>query len=55
MRIAIIGAGNVGGTLAQAWSARGHAIALGVPDPRGARALSVVAARWPPGPPEPRL
>lgn len=33
MRIAILGAGNVGGALGKAWARKGHAIAYGVPNP----------------------
>ena len=33
MRIAIIGAGNVGGALGKGWARTGHRIAYGVPDP----------------------
>jgi 8-hydroxy-5-deazaflavin:NADPH oxidoreductase len=33
MKIAIIGAGNVGGTLGRRWAALGHTIAFGVRDP----------------------
>ncbi|MBL8360784.1 MAG: NADPH-dependent F420 reductase [Rubrivivax sp.] len=33
MKIAIIGAGNVGGTLGKRWAAAGHDIAFGVRDP----------------------
>jgi len=33
MKIAIIGAGNVGGTLGKAWAARGHDVVFGVRDP----------------------
>lgn len=33
MRIAIIGAGNVGGALGKGWARAGHAIVYGVPDP----------------------
>lgn len=33
MRIAIIGAGAVGGSLGRGWSRAGHTIAYGVPDP----------------------
>ena len=29
MRIGIIGAGNVGGTLGSAWAKRGHEVAFG--------------------------
>ncbi len=32
MRVAILGAGNVGGALGKGWSGAGHAIAYGVPD-----------------------
>jgi 8-hydroxy-5-deazaflavin:NADPH oxidoreductase len=37
MRIAILGAGNVGGTLATAFSKKGHVIALGVRDPMASK------------------
>jgi len=37
MRIAIIGAGAVGQALAQGWSTAGHAVKLGVPDPKAAK------------------
>lgn len=37
MRIAIIGAGAVGQALAQGWSKAGHAVKLGVPDPKAAK------------------
>jgi predicted dinucleotide-binding enzyme len=33
MRIAILGAGNVGGALGKGWARGGHAIAYGVPNP----------------------
>jgi 8-hydroxy-5-deazaflavin:NADPH oxidoreductase len=33
MQVAILGAGNVGGTLGQGWARAGHIIAYGVPDP----------------------
>jgi 8-hydroxy-5-deazaflavin:NADPH oxidoreductase len=32
MKIAIIGAGNVGGTLGAAWASRGHEVIFGVRD-----------------------
>ena len=35
MNIAIIGAGNVGGTLGRIWAQRGHAVTFGVRDPSG--------------------
>jgi predicted dinucleotide-binding enzyme len=38
MKIAIIGAGNVGATLGRAWLKRGHEIAFGVRDPASAKA-----------------
>jgi 8-hydroxy-5-deazaflavin:NADPH oxidoreductase len=34
MRLAIIGAGNVGASLGAAWSAKGHDVVYGVPDPQ---------------------
>ena len=34
MRVAILGAGNVGGALGKGWSRKGHAIHYGVPDPQ---------------------
>jgi 8-hydroxy-5-deazaflavin:NADPH oxidoreductase len=34
MRLAIIGAGNVGAALGGAWSAQGHDVVYGVPDPQ---------------------
>src|SRR5262245_23088418 len=37
MRIAIIGAGNVGGTLGAAWAKRGHDVFFGVRDPADAK------------------
>jgi hypothetical protein len=37
MKIAILGAGNVGGTLAKAFASKGHSIVLGVRDPGAAR------------------
>jgi hypothetical protein len=38
MKIAVIGAGNVGGTLAGRWSALGHQVVLGVQDPASDKA-----------------
>lgn len=45
MDIAIIGAGNVGGTLGARWAALGHTIHFGVPDPNDSKynALRAVA------------
>ncbi len=44
MKIAVIGAGNVGGTLGTAWAAKGHEVVLGVRNPRDARVQALVAA-----------
>jgi predicted dinucleotide-binding enzyme len=44
MKIAIIGAGNVGGTLGVAWAKRGHEILFGVRD-AGAPKLQHLLAR----------
>lgn len=44
MKIAIIGAGNVGSTLGKAWAAKGHEIVFGVRDPRSAKTQDVVRA-----------
>lgn len=38
MKIAIIGAGNVGGTLAQKWGSKGHSIFIGARDPKSEEA-----------------
>ena len=38
MRIAIIGAGNVGTTLGRGWSRRRHQVSYGVRDPHSAKA-----------------
>lgn len=40
MRIAIIGAGNVGGALGRRWAERGHEVTFGVRDPAGAEVPS---------------
>jgi len=43
MKLAIIGAGNVGGTLGKAWAQKaGHEIFFGVRDPSGAKTQSAV-------------
>jgi hypothetical protein len=44
MRIAIVGAGNVGGALARAWSRAGYEIVLGVRDPEKAASRDLIAA-----------
>ena len=41
MEIAIIGAGNVGTTLGNAWIKRGHEVAFGIRDPESAKARSL--------------
>lgn len=43
MRIAIIGAGNVGGGLGRAFAARGHAIVFGVRDPDSPKTTDALA------------
>jgi predicted dinucleotide-binding enzyme len=43
MRIAVIGAGNVGGTLAQRWSALGHEVVLGMRDPASDKSRNAAA------------
>ncbi len=45
MRIAVIGAGNVGSTLGLAWAKRGHDVVFGVRDPRTAKVRGSPAAR----------
>ena len=44
MKIAIIGAGQVGSTLGKAWSAKGHEIVYGVREPKGSKAADTVRA-----------
>lgn len=44
MRIAVIGAGNVGGGLATALAAVGHEVVFGVRDPRSEKCRAAVAA-----------
>jgi hypothetical protein len=41
MKIAIIGAGNVGGTLGRAWARRSHAVTFGVRDPKDPKLQAV--------------
>jgi len=43
MNIAIVGAGNVGGTLGRRWAAAGHAVIFGVRDPRDAKYATLVS------------
>jgi 8-hydroxy-5-deazaflavin:NADPH oxidoreductase len=44
MQVAILGAGNVGGSLGQGWAHAGHIIAYGVPDPADPKYRRVAAA-----------
>jgi hypothetical protein len=44
MKIAIIGAGNVGSTLGRGWAARGHDIVFGVRDPGGPKVQDAIKA-----------
>ncbi len=41
LTLAILGAGNIGGTLGRVWSAAGHRVAFGVRNPHEQRALSL--------------
>lgn len=43
LTIAVLGAGNIGGTLGRKWVAAEHKIAFGVSDPNGSRAQSLRA------------
>jgi predicted dinucleotide-binding enzyme len=47
MRVAVIGAGNIGGTLARKWAARGHQVTLGVRDPQKPEVQQVLAELGP--------
>jgi predicted dinucleotide-binding enzyme len=44
MRIGIIGAGNVGGTLGRAWAANGHEVRFGVPNPTAPKIADLLKA-----------
>lgn len=44
MKIGIIGAGNVGGTLGTAWCSKGHKIVFGVRDPKDAKVQKLISA-----------
>ncbi len=44
MRIAIVGAGNVGGTLGKMWAAKDHEVAFGVRRPNDAKVQALLAA-----------
>jgi predicted dinucleotide-binding enzyme len=43
MNIAMIGAGNIGGTLGKKWAAAGHEVAFGVRDPASEKIQSLLA------------
>lgn len=43
LRIAVLGAGNIGGTLGRKWAAAGHKISFGVNNPDGERARALRA------------
>ncbi len=43
LNVAVLGAGNIGGTLGRTWAKAGHEITFGVSDPRGAKAQAVRA------------
>jgi predicted dinucleotide-binding enzyme len=44
MRIAVIGSGNVGGTLGKGWAKRGHEVAFGVRQPTDQKLAQLLAA-----------
>src|SRR5205085_12154689 len=41
LNIAVLGAGNIGGTLGRKWSLAGHKVAFGVSDPNGNHAQAL--------------
>ncbi|MFL5690344.1 MAG: NAD(P)-binding domain-containing protein, partial [Ktedonobacteraceae bacterium] len=41
LHIALLGAGNIGGTLGRKWIAAGHTVAFGVNNPAGAKAQAL--------------
>lgn len=45
LRIAVLGAGKVGGALGRIWSAKGHTVAFGVPDPQKSKREVGAAAK----------
>jgi 8-hydroxy-5-deazaflavin:NADPH oxidoreductase len=47
MRIGILGAGNVGGTLGRGWASKGHEVFFGVPRPQDARTQDLIRAIGP--------
>ena len=44
MRIGIIGAGNVGGTLGRAWARGGHEVTFGSRDPNSKKVQDLIAS-----------
>src|SRR5262249_60425305 len=42
MRISVIGAGNVGGTLGRSWVQNGHDVMFGVPNPTAPKMLALL-------------
>jgi predicted dinucleotide-binding enzyme len=47
MKIGIIGAGNVGGTLGKAWAKKGHQVLFGVPRPQDKKVQDLLQAAGP--------
>lgn len=47
MKIAVIGAGNLGGTLGKRWAKAGHEVVFGVPDPTNAKLTALVRESGP--------
>ena len=43
MKIAVLGAGNVGGALGKLWAAKGHEVRFGVPDPESEKIKALLA------------
>lgn len=44
MKIAVIGAGKVGGALGKLWAGKGHEIVFGAPDPKSAKLAALLAS-----------
>jgi predicted dinucleotide-binding enzyme len=47
MRIGVIGAGSVGGTLGRGWAKHGHQVMFGVRDPKAAKIVDLLAQAGP--------
>src|SRR5260370_25887765 len=47
MRIGILGAGNVGGTLGRGWATKGHEVFFGVPRPQDAKTQDLIGGIGP--------